>query len=628
MDFIITDEDILELEQTHGTSILYDERRKSILKCYDDVHACPGTGKTTLVASKLLLLAKKWDMSHSGICVLTHTNVAKEEIIERLTQHSDGFKLLKYPHFIGTIQDFVNTFLGLPYCRSNFSTINSVDDDICCEIIDKKLLPGTKNYLERKFKSPYELKYYFEGGKLELKIPGFDKVSTSGSYRNLIDCKDYLISNGHFFYSEMYAFAQLLITQNSSLKNSLRSRFQVIFIDEMQDAQHFQESLLHDIFGSDNKYMQKFGDPDQAIYSGMNTSGQPCTYNNSPLTPVTNSFRFGKDIAEKIKHLSICGKSHLQSEKVVDPPMPHTIFLYNDSTIQNVIEEFGKLVKQSFSDNTPIVARVLAGRVQDNPDSLTLKHYWPSFEKKSISTSTTPDALISSIKKSRSNISNSYISYEQIISSVLHLMVLLKVRTEGNRYYTKKTLINLLHSNEAYSSFRQLLTKWLMGDFPDENEWNNDTQLLLDLLQYKETLNSTAQEFLNYKNTPTSTNETPSNCDNNVYICEDGTKLLVSSIHGAKGETHDATLVLETKFSRYFDISGLIDHFIKNESKPVENLKSLGSKQTILASFLKKLYVACSRPKHLLCLASNIERIPQEKIEMLQKKGWDIRVLE
>ena len=52
----------------------------------------------------------------AGICVLSHTNVAIDEIKNRLSAYAD--RLLSYPNYIGTIQSFVDRFVTMPYLRS------------------------------------------------------------------------------------------------------------------------------------------------------------------------------------------------------------------------------------------------------------------------------------------------------------------------------------------------------------------------------------------------------------------------------------------------------------------------------------------------------------------------------
>jgi superfamily I DNA/RNA helicase len=102
-------------------------------KC--DVHACPGSGKTTLLVAKLALLAREWQWRDCGVLVLSHTNVARHEIETRLAHDPVGPRLLAYPHFVGTVQAFVNRFLALPYMRDLGLTGSSytqpqIDDDV------------------------------------------------------------------------------------------------------------------------------------------------------------------------------------------------------------------------------------------------------------------------------------------------------------------------------------------------------------------------------------------------------------------------------------------------------------------------------------------------------------------
>lgn len=142
MNIEISERDINDIEQELNLS--FDDARREIIQSYNDVQACPGSGKTTMVAAKLLIIAKKWMSLHQGVCVLTHTNVAKKEIIERLQTSIHGGKLLTSPHFIGTIQEFVNKFLAIPYLRSQGYKIAHIDDEICCARGWSILNRGTK----------------------------------------------------------------------------------------------------------------------------------------------------------------------------------------------------------------------------------------------------------------------------------------------------------------------------------------------------------------------------------------------------------------------------------------------------------------------------------------------------
>ncbi len=101
-------------------SFFNDERREFIRHLKSrDVIACPGSGKTTTLLAKILLLASKMPFKgNRGICVLTHTNVAIDEVKAKLGNNSHH--LFQHPNFFGTIQSFVNRFLAIPGYKQEF----------------------------------------------------------------------------------------------------------------------------------------------------------------------------------------------------------------------------------------------------------------------------------------------------------------------------------------------------------------------------------------------------------------------------------------------------------------------------------------------------------------------------
>jgi hypothetical protein len=87
----------------------------------------------------------------------------------------------------------------------------------------------------------------------------------------------------------------------------------------------------------------------------------------------------------------------------------------------------------------------------------------------------------------------------------------------------------------------------------------------------------------------------------------------VGSIHGAKGETHTATLVLET-FYRTHNLKALLPWLLgkKKGSKPEQ------------AARLRQHYVAMTRPTHLLCLAMREDGLHPQQITDLKAIGWQV----
>ena len=120
LEWQISDQDIQTAEELllpYGAHFLEDARK--VIRCWHstDVAACPGSGKTTVLLAKLKLLADRMPLENgAGICVLSHTNVAVDEIKKQLSDYAD--RLLGYPNYIGTIQSFVDRFVTMPYLRN------------------------------------------------------------------------------------------------------------------------------------------------------------------------------------------------------------------------------------------------------------------------------------------------------------------------------------------------------------------------------------------------------------------------------------------------------------------------------------------------------------------------------
>src|ERR1035437_4013982 len=68
----------------------FDEERKTFICNLDtiDLQAVPGSGKTTALLAKLLILEKKLPFEDgSGILVISHTNAAIDEIKGKIQKH-------------------------------------------------------------------------------------------------------------------------------------------------------------------------------------------------------------------------------------------------------------------------------------------------------------------------------------------------------------------------------------------------------------------------------------------------------------------------------------------------------------------------------------------------------------
>jgi DNA helicase-2/ATP-dependent DNA helicase PcrA len=609
----INDADINEIEQELG--LTFDETRKKTIKNFDDVQACSGSGKTTMVATKLLIIAKKWQSKHQGVCVLTHTNVAKQEIIDRLNKNSDGVKLLSYPHFIGTIQEFINKYLAIPFLRSNNYCVNHIDDEMCNTKAWFLLSRGTRTYLENKFITLLQdLQYKFIEGELELSVPGFNSVSTSNSYTELTTAKETLMMNGYYYFHEMYAFANQSIHDNPGLLDSIRHRFPVVFIDEMQDTQRFQDELLNKIFQHENVKYQRFGDPDQSIYSSHGEENQ--TYNTVVLDKVENSHRFGNSIALLAKNLSY-NRINLTSNKTEPSLSPHTIFLVDESSRYNVFNAFARLCEQIIPIDCVKSIKTVGAVGKRKDDGLTICNYLDSFDKDNNSNKFKPKKLIHYFYEAK-RLSSGHEAYHMILNGIARCGRITNgelIYSDNSKYFYSTASIRKYLKDKNNSINFNVLVKNIIDSSMDETLWDDTIIRLLNLTDLQ--ASNEIQDFINFESDIQTSAPYSETCSNRVIIDINGRIIEneVSTIHAVKGETHAATLVLETK-NYNFDIGILLEYILNENNKIPTGVRKKG--------FMKMLYVAFSRPEHLLCIAMDKSRFPLEHINKADYGGWKI----
>lgn len=316
----ITSADI-ELIEKELQLRLDDGERIAVLKEVNscDVQAGPGSGKTTILTAKLAILAKKWPCPDRGICVLSHTNVARREIEHKLNQSPGLRRLLHYPHFIGTIQTFVDQFLAIPFLRRERVEVTAIDNE-------RFGARAWATFCKNSPKGRFAILNYFQKdlvraqaivGSLRLdgahmgvthsmvganRFPG----ASSETGQALITVKQSLRAEGYFRYDDMFAFAEACLFKVPYVGSALRRRFPWVFMDELQDTSAMQDSVIEKVFAADGGCIfQRFGDKNQAIFDFDSDSddGQSLFGRRKTLF-LNGSHRFGKSIATLVSRLT------------------------------------------------------------------------------------------------------------------------------------------------------------------------------------------------------------------------------------------------------------------------------------------------------------------------------------
>jgi len=672
LEGLITQDDIADVAESEF--LILDDKRISVLEAMRsiDVQACPGSGKTTLIAAKLILLAKKWRFHHQGICVLSHTNVAKDEIIGRLkrSKTTEAQRLLKYPHFIGTIQEFVGKYVAFPFIRSDGSSINRVDTDICVDLIYSKLPVGTRAYVDRKNQYSnvlYDFDLDYTGGGIHINVPTFPNGSNSKSYKDLLSVRKNLIEDGYFFYRDIFSFAMMALKENEALPLALRNRFQCVFLDEMQDTQKYQDELLCEIFplDDDTLIVQRFGDPDQAIFHGVGSEEPNQSYNGKSRDEmdfvIHKSHRFDGMLADKIKSLSfneIPLETELSAETLADRAkvhvtgggFKHTIIVFDDNTRGIVVETFAQIVSNQFTEEykkshkfiTKVVGAV-GNEIDPNADQLKIGHYWPDYDKSKAKTDYKETCLIEAVRYCHQSSSiDCREKYKFLIDCILRFVRMAGKLDQNGRFFSYSTLRDSLKADGHWETFRKRVYSMLNDANSTDQQFWEDICNSLTLVFELDSIPTEAVKYISFSEEITPTGimgaedqETAllASLKDNKVTHSDGFRIELSTIHGVKGETHDATLIVETK-NHTFDLEtmmGYLTEELPNADHPNSKLPDKPNSRRVFKPnkfFMKQFFVAMSRPKHLLCLAIHSDRISDEQKRSLQERGWHVEVLD
>ena len=87
------------------------------------------------------------------------------------------------------------------------------------------------------------------------------KDKENEKYQQLFGMKEDLLKDGILHYDEAYSLAfKYLNDFGEMLKKAFSERFAFVFVDEMQDTNLNQNSILEQIFDDSSVVIQRFGD--------------------------------------------------------------------------------------------------------------------------------------------------------------------------------------------------------------------------------------------------------------------------------------------------------------------------------------------------------------------------------
>lgn len=633
-----------------GKTGVFDNERKKFIRNLEtiDLQAVPGSGKTTALLAKFLILEKHLPFGDgSGILVLSHTNNAVDIIRDKIGLHCP--KLFTYPNYVGTIQSFVNQFLAIPYyCHTFRKRPYRIDDEIYRENI---WIPHkAKTWLDNNQYQRDAVLYESRINKDDELVIGFDhaakfplKDKASDTYKALLKMKQSLQEEGYLCFDDAYILANRYLIKYPVVKNFLQNRFCCVFVDEMQDMDKYQHDLLEQLFYDNGKSFsiyQRIGDKNQAIFSGEVKLEDIWNDHGSKLQ-ITGSCRLSPSIAKTVQPFgltsqNISGNNYININGL-ENNLPPYVIVYDDNSVVNVIPKFCELVKKykeagKIPQDHEYPIKAIAWRAKDGQFGLCsyYKNYVIETNNTKIDYTNFKSYLFFTTKEN-SHKKSLHDVRKNIINALLKVLRLEQVKkTEGKAAFTVSSLMKYLKDNhsEFYDKFMYQLFIWCREVYIGRIE-----QVQKSLIEFIPILLGTfnkkidkATDFVNntnLQNMSMSAEVSDNNkLNDNVYYCsKTGIKVKIGTVHSVKGETHTATLYLESyyfqdgrgKKAKSFESQRLKEQF---GGKAISPKAGDRTKQSA-----KMVYVGFSRPTHLLCFAVHKDRL-EEKLFI--DNGWQI----
>ncbi|MBJ7539730.1 UvrD-helicase domain-containing protein [Marinomonas transparens] len=708
-------EDIKWVELVLGLKNGFDEHQITVLQNLDelDVEACPGSGKTTVLVAKLALLSRYWTSKTQGVCVLSMTNAAREEIQERLGSTFEGQRLLRHPHFIGTIHSFFSDFLAKPYLNSKGIPLVSIDDDLCRSQRRKLLqkdnyLPLTDHFVAEQVRkrlddiksSKSTTKKHIEAqqwlvehevkseSEQRLGIPLYWKVidefyntvrvtlggdkpfELSADLELLLrKCVEEVVNKGVFCFSDIFVFSKALMNTSEDVYKIIRARFPLLFIDEAQDTSSSQTKMLHKLFLSDIPELnavtrQRFGDANQTIYTfepPMPSDGLD-PYPSPSIAGLTLpvSHRFDQSISSiaaifETNPLDIA----MQGVRAAsNGGCNHCVLVFSEETRSFVIPAFAELLSKELASFELESANVkVCSHVHKERDGVpsteefarTIRDYYtPYIADKMTKEYQQHSYLIDYLNHGRYLIRDTkslFVGLEKFAEGVLRACFLIssdslddikgtsfsKIKSVANKHSAIKREVG----DSLSAAYTQVVLQSLTNQNKvDEHNWEALTAIVLEVISSltdRSDIDSSKVKFIDWHEVdlPDSHLEEGAGERNNLYRhkfndSDNTIDLRLGTIHSVKGQTHTATLLLES--TNRGPILGQLKPYLLGEQRANE---ATGSKK----NWLNTLYVGLTRPTHLICLAipeshkktatSNIDWT-SEDFEKLKTNGWKV----
>lgn len=218
--------------------------------------ACPGSGKTKTLVAKIAYKLQEQNLGKKFLVAITYTNVAADTITDRL----DSFSIPSDNLWIGTIHSFclewiIKSYKGLSSRTSRgYRLIDQYEAQDILDLIKKNLNLNSYERINTKLNPDGTI---YQHGVSQSSFLAAEQYHNHLSENKLID------------FDLILTIAATILVEHPNIALRLSHLFDSIFVDEYQDTNQTQYSIMREILKHGNTKICLIGDIDQAIYTGL-----------------------------------------------------------------------------------------------------------------------------------------------------------------------------------------------------------------------------------------------------------------------------------------------------------------------------------------------------------------------
>jgi hypothetical protein len=456
----------------------------------------------------------------------------------------------------------------------------------------------------------------------------------------LEELKAEIVNDGYYRFGDMMAIAHQAIEKCPTLIDRLRTRFPLVLLDEAQDTNGEQLALLDRLFGEGVAF-QRLGDQNQILYEDEELTSEDYWRARDNVIPLNQTRRFGSDIASFSSNLTV--RAPQQIESLIVCPSRRSLILFDDFAIRDVLRIYAEEVRLHWGSDLPpdLDIRAVASRHSPTRDNTggwpkTLVDYCPTYRSNGSRTQMRVNLLCIGMRK----VSSLYGAHS-LPSEIADLIKVLIVRLLRCQVFsmadgypiTKRNLWSALQDIDHSLPLRVqrlIRDRIIKGNAAwVANEWAAFCTELIQLLGIGGQLTASCASFINfvpYNEEEGSELQPDEQRSNNIFEY-DNVLITLGSIHSVKGKTVDAILAVETEVyrgralqDRPMDLATVLPHAFGVEDTDF----SANSAHLAAAT---NIFVAVTRPRHVLALAMRRNAANDALITAAQEQGWNIRDL-